>query len=318
MTFFEKSARFLEPLLHDKKHLFLSCLKFTLWAFYSILIVMVIKETTEAIVQNNREQFTHVVRLYILLVIAFFIINYIGRKWEWPILYYSTEKYIADTYVRKMMLLDPNYTESLGTGRLVSIMQNGIKRWNEQLSFLLRDFMRTLIVFIVTIYILTSMNQLYGGIFILCTFFLYLITGWIDSFARDFRKVRTDKRNEYSRKLVQIIMSKIEILQNNQIDIRANELKKIHTEIADADTGVAHSLFLLFNLPRVLLAIARIGILFFIGYGVFSGNFTIVDFTLAMTILLMFETFLLDSVETYKNFTKEFTTIQNLWDVIDA
>ena len=31
----------------------------------------------------------------------------------------------------------------------------------------------------------------------------------------------------------------------------------------------------------------------------------------------MFETFLLDSVEFYKNFTKEFSTIQSLWDTID-
>ncbi|MFZ2256273.1 MAG: hypothetical protein WAW59_00020 [Patescibacteria group bacterium] len=41
------------------------------------------------------------------------------------------------------------------------------------------------------------------------------------------------------------------------------------------------------------------------------------DFTLAMTILLMFETFLLESIEFYKNFTKEFSTIESLWDAID-
>lgn len=77
-------------------------------------------------------------------------------------LYYITEKYISDTYVRKLMMLDNNYIESIGTGKLVSIMQNGIKRWNEQLSFLLRDFSRTIIVFIVTIYILSSMNYVFG------------------------------------------------------------------------------------------------------------------------------------------------------------
>lgn len=36
-----------------------------------------------------------------------------------------------------------------------------------------------------------------------------------------------------------------------------------------------------------------------------------------MTILLMFETFLLDSIEFYKNFTKEFSTIESLWEAID-
>lgn len=36
-----------------------------------------------------------------------------------------------------------------------------------------------------------------------------------------------------------------------------------------------------------------------------------------MTILILFETFLLDSVEFYKNFTKEFSDIQSFWDVAD-
>lgn len=112
-------------------------------------------------------------------------------------------------------------------------------------------------------------------------------------------------------------MSKSEILQNNQENTRASELMKIHKEIEYADGKVAHSLFFIFNIPRLFLGFARIGILYFIGYNVFLGVFTLTDFTLAMTILLMFETFLLDSVEFYKNFTKEFSTIQSLWDTID-
>ena len=72
-------------------------------------------------------------------------------------------------------------------------------------------------------------------------------------------------------------MSKVEILQNNQVNTRAEELKKIHRTIESADEKVAHSLFFIFNIPRVFLAFARIGILYFIGYKTFSGEFTIVD-----------------------------------------
>lgn len=161
------------------------------------------------------------------------------------------------------------------------------------------------------------MDNMYGGVFIICIFIVHALVIWIDGFARSFRKIRTEKRHEYARKLVQIIMSKIEILQNNQMNTRAKELYKIHEEIEEADGKVAHSLFFIFNVPRVFLAFARIGILYFIGYKTFTGEFTITDFTLAMTILLMFETFLLDSIEFYKNFTKEFSTIESMWDAID-
>jgi len=37
-----------------------------------------------------------------------------------------------------------------------------------------------------------------------------------------------------------------------------------------------------------------------------------------MTILIMFEAFLIDSVEFYKNFTKEFADIESLWKTIDS
>ncbi len=110
----------------------------------------------------------------------------------------------------------------------------------------------------------------------------------------------------------------MEILQNNQWDIRAKELTKIHKDIENADDKVAHTMFFIFNIPRGFVALARIGILYFIWYNVFSWLFTLTDFTLAMTILIMFEAFLIDSVEFYKNFTKEFADIESLWKTIDS
>lgn len=113
MTFFQKAKRFLEPLLQDKKYLILSCIKFILWAFYSILIIILIKDTTNAIVKQDKEFFERIAQIFTLCIMLYFVINYIGRKWEWPILYYKTEKYISDTYVRKMMMIDNNYIEAL-------------------------------------------------------------------------------------------------------------------------------------------------------------------------------------------------------------
>jgi ABC-type multidrug transport system fused ATPase/permease subunit len=110
----------------------------------------------------------------------------------------------------------------------------------------------------------------------------------------------------------------MEILQNRQWDIRAGELTKIHKDIEDADDKVAHTMFFIFNVPRLFVAISRIGILYFIGYNVFYDLFTITDFALAMTVLIMFETFLIDSVEFYKNFTKDFSDIESLWKTIDS
>ena len=156
------------------------------------------------------------------------------------------------------MLMDNNYVENIGTGRMISIYSHGIKRWTELLSFLLRDFTRTLVIFFTTIFVLYSMNSLYGILFFIMVVLIHFIVAWIDGFARKYRKIRTEKRHDFSRKLVQIIMSKMEILQNNQIDIRSKELTAIHKQIENADDHVARSLFFIFNIPRIFVAIARI------------------------------------------------------------
>lgn len=264
MTFIEKAKRFFRPLGESPVFLVLSCIKFIFWAGYSLYSVFLLKNALHAIEAGNREVFLEQIFEFSIFVVLYFVFNFFGRKWEWPTLYYITEEYISNKYVRKLMMMDNNYVESIGTGKMISIYSNGIKRWTELLSFLIRDFTRTGVIFATTIYILYSMNTLYGSIFFFLTIIVHLLVGWIDGFARKYRAIRTERRHEFARKLVQIIMSKMEILQNNQIDARANELTYIHKEIENADDKVARSLFFIFNVPRGFTSLVRIGVLYFI------------------------------------------------------
>lgn len=175
MTFLQKAKQFLAPLKQSPKYLTLSCIKFIFWAIYSLAIVILIKNTSHALELKNYDMFHENVIYFSYFVVVYFIANYLGRRWEWPRLYYIIEEYIADTYVKKMLLIDNNYIESIGTGKLISIMSNGIKRWTELLSFLLRDFTRSLVIFITTIYILYSMNHAYGIMFLLLVIIIHIL-----------------------------------------------------------------------------------------------------------------------------------------------
>lgn len=61
----------------------------------------------------------------------------------------------------------------------------------------------------------------------------------------------------------------------------------------------------------------RMAILIVVGYGVFQKTFTVTDFATTMTMIIVFESFLFDSTEFYKNFTKDFSEIEKLWDTFD-
>lgn len=58
----------------------------------------------------------------------------------------------------------------------------------------------------------------FGIIFVVLMLAVHILVIWIDGYARKYRKVCNEKNQEYSRKVVQVIMSKIEILQNNHMD----------------------------------------------------------------------------------------------------
>ena len=99
--------------------------------------------------------------------------------------------------------------------------------------------------------------------------------------------------------------------------MRASELTAINQEIEQTNDGVSRSLYWLFMIPRLTLAVIRIVILFVVGYGVFRGAYTLTDFTLIITLIILFETFLVDSVDFFKNFTKDFSDIESLWNTVD-
>ncbi len=89
---------------------------------------------------------------------------------------------------------------------------------------------------------------------------------YIDAIAHKDRKVRTNEKGELGRKLIRIVMSKNEILQNDTIE---QELSKIgvSVDIIDgANFRLQRSMFYIFNLVRLFALAIRLFALFVIGY----------------------------------------------------
>ena len=79
--------------------------------------------------------FTSVLWFFIAFVIGYFLFSILARRWDWPIFQYIVQEWISDNYARKVMLLDNNYLESIGTGKMISIFTTGMRRWVELLQF---------------------------------------------------------------------------------------------------------------------------------------------------------------------------------------
>ncbi len=317
MTFWQKAKRFFEPFWENKLLVLLSCIKFSSWGIYAIASVLIIRSTLRAIESDNIESFETAIIFFSLFFALYLWVSWVFRRTDWPYLYHNVEKWIYRRYIPIIIEADNNYIEKIGTGKLISILRDGRKVWMDQLSWIIKEIMKILVTGSFLFYLLAQISIFYAFLLIFGLILMHIIVVWIDGIAHKHRRIRTNEQHELSRKLVRIIMSKNEILQNNSLKKEMSEVFWVVDNIADANDKINRALFFIFNLVRIFAVGIRFIVLFVIGYWVFQRAFTVTDFATTMAMIIVFESFLFDSTEFYKNFTKDFSDIEKLWETLD-
>ncbi len=95
---------------------------------------------------------------------------------------------------------------------------------------------------------------------------MYISVIYIDAIAHKDRKVRTNEKGELGRKLVRIVMSKNEILQNNTQELELSRVEDSVNIIDAANFRLQRSMFFIFNSVRLFALAIRLFVLFVIGY----------------------------------------------------
>jgi ABC-type multidrug transport system fused ATPase/permease subunit len=268
--------------------------------------------------EMGEEQLYHKYLLwYIIFFILYFLVAWIFRRTDWPYLYHNIERWIYRRYIPKIIYADNNYIEKIGTGKMISILKEGRKVWMDQISQLIKEITKITITWWFLFYLLYQIDWKYAILLVFWLLVMHILVVWIDTIAHRYRRVRTQEQHELSRRLVRVIMSKGEILQNHSLDGEMQGIEDTIDNISDANDNINKALFFIFNLVRIFTLWVRIVILLVVGYWVFQKTFSLTDFATAMTMVIVFESFLFDSTEFYKNFTKDFSDIEKLWDTLE-
>lgn len=88
-------------------------------------------------------------------------------------------------------------------------------------------------------------------------------------------------------------------------------------DVERANNGINKALFFIFNFVRLTSVIGRVAIIFFVIYSGNLGFLSAADVAGLLALFVVFESFLFDSVEFYKNFTKDFSDIEKIWEMFD-
>jgi len=108
---------------------------------------------------------------------------------------------------------------------------------------------------------LLQIDWRYACILVFGLIIMHTLVVFIDTIAHKHRRLRTQEQHELSRKLVRIIMSKNEILQNNTLKNEISSVIDSVNHVSDANNKINRSLFFIFNLVRIFAVLMRILIL---------------------------------------------------------
>ena len=158
------------------------------------------------------------------------------------------------------------------------------------------------------------------GIILCGVILLFLIISFF--LDRDYiipsRKKRIEMETEYARSVTRVFMSKLEYLQNNEFP---KEKQKIF-ELLDT--------FLLYNRPmnngvggmhimiRFFNFSLRMSVYLLIGGAIIHGNESLGTLSVYMLILASIETSIRAFYDSFRQFTREFQSIEKLWLTFDS
>ena len=311
-----KFKRFFSPLKGNlrtfTKNVFVSCF----YSFFTILTVEVFKRATSLIQNNNAEWVKNLIIIYVIIIVVFIIFNRFTRQTE-ASLRHDSKRLIQKKVFPVFFKLDNTSVEKLGTWRIQQVMDTGMSNWRELFKKLTQKIPDLIIL---SLFVLYQIFQIwwwkYIVIFFLLFWFVFLIVTALNKKWLSWRKKKEIINGEHSRQFVKMIMSKMEIVQNNQENTEIQKDDKILQDIKNCDLHINTVWWFLYRTWNFFSLMLNIFILYYWWTIVkYWGDLSLFVWLLASATL--FQKVLDSSIILYKEFTNEFTAVQRLWDTFD-
>ena len=309
--------KFFEPLKWKISFMVNPFVVSTINAVFSIITVEIFKRITSYIQNWDYDGVKIVLFIYVWVFILQSAFKRIFRNIWWTTMTYEWEQYIQNLRISKFFKLDNVKVEKLWTWRL----QHIISRWINTRKKLYYKITGELPSIIVTgVFIL---RQIYDAVWIRYTIafiVLFSIHLWFIKFFNNYtlswRKQRAEIEQEHSRHLIKMLMSKMEIVQNNKEQIEIRQSNSILDEAIPVNKKVSIFLNAMGQTSRTFIFLLNI---FIVGYGLYLvKNWW--DLSIFVWLVLCSTLFWkeVDKFRNfYKEFTDEFTNVQKMRDKFD-
>ncbi|AKH33143.1 Multidrug resistance ABC transporter ATP-binding and permease protein [candidate division SR1 bacterium Aalborg_AAW-1] len=318
MTFRQTVKRFFEPAYHMGRATFRAILWYTFINIQAPINVFFIGMLGNTLETSDMEHTKNLLFIYIgILIVLHIILEYI-KKWGWAELYFPQQRYIQDKYLKQFSTINGNYIESVGTGKLISIMSAGFERWSGLIESLIGYIVGFVINFIAGIYFALNIGRLFGIGYVVLFLMVFSISIYLDKPAGQYRNKRRDVMNEYSRGLVRFIMSRNEIIQSDNTNYEVNRIGKYVDQATEFTMKQVVPQSRMYNIPRLIIDIFRISIYIIGGKLYFDGTLSLGSLTAMLGFMLVIDQVIMKSIQGYKDVVKNINIVTKLWETFDT
>lgn len=317
-TFLQKTYRYLFPIFLERVITLRTLIIYSIWWINPIIHVIFIQKIVSIFEIGTRQDFIEVTMYYVLYNVVYEFLDFSMKRWWWVENINAYRKKVDEKYIQKYITTDNNEIEKQWTGKLISIITNGSDIWALSLDSFILQLTKIIFIFIYSFYMFLQVGVLYAWLFIL----IYLLVLWLGTFfnakSLSTRRERIQLYNHYLRKFVKILMSKLEIMQSWKIVSEIKSMSDVCDEIIEVNKRDAIWVYACYRTAEAAVLWIKVWILFYVGLWYFAGDFTLSFFVWLFAVMSLLESTVTQSMKFFRNFTKDFTKIEQLWDFFDT
>lgn len=224
MTTLQIVKRFFEPVRSNPTMWIRWTWQYFLFALWPVISIWFLRYITQAIEQWNKDGFIQWIIRFWITTLLYYILRIIFRNRWWVAIFWKWEQDIYRKYIPWFISLDNTHIEKIWTGRMVSIIQQWFSTWITLLSIIFRKWMDLIIGLWLIVYVLYTTQSYLIIYFVIALCIVQYIVYQLNLTILANKRLWNPLRNEYSRSLVRILMSKFEIMQQNKSSIEVKKL----------------------------------------------------------------------------------------------
>lgn len=309
--------RLMQPFFRQKRVSFEANIAYFIWWLLPILGILFTKYLIHLIELSDRVWFSHTLIIVSVVIIAYFAsrfstVNRWRVKWFW-----AYQKSIRDVYLKKILYIDNNHYDQIGTGNLIAIVERGVQSRAWLLVNIIRYAWWILITLCINIYYIYQLKPIYVVYFLIVVAIILYVWLYADEKMRKYRNQRREEQREGTRRIVKLFMSKFDVLQNDKIDVELKYIADTSDKaiLANKKMGLPTEVFFLW--PQVAVYIFLIAFFYYWWNLIFTGQMTLSFFYWIVSSLFLLQWVLDKTLTVLKDISKDWADIEKLWSLVD-